>query len=255
MLSNSLLFSTPLQASRLLLSTLGVQLRVHHQSRLPDQGPALVVSNHRSFADAPLLMAALGRPIRFACHHYMSQVPVMREIVDYLGCFPLSQTDTRQQSFFHQASALLRARQLVGVFPEGAEPMTQFTAADRLGEFHRGFAHLALRAPVADLAIIPVAIVSHQELSGPLLPLQFLSWFDPSEPLFQRDGWHPLVVYREVEVVIGQPLWITPAQRQAYRGRQAGVVAAELSQDCQSQIEALVQSRLEPPAALKPALF
>ncbi|MBD2102881.1 1-acyl-sn-glycerol-3-phosphate acyltransferase [Leptolyngbya sp. FACHB-261] len=248
-----MLLSTPLNTSRLLLSLLGMRVRVHHQSRLPERGPTLVVSNHRSFIDAPLLMVGLGRSIRFACHHYMSQVPVMRELVNQLGCFPLSEADHRQQSFFQQASALLRARQMVGVFPEGGEPMTQFTAPDQMSKFHRGFAHLALRAPVSDLAVVPVAIVSQEEVSPPAIPLRLLSWFDPSEPLFQREGWHPMVVYRQVEVVIGKPVWITQAQREAYRGRQAGRVAAELSRSCQNQIELLQQSRLETPVGFSPA--
>ncbi len=249
LLNPGLFAPNPLQISQILLSLLNVQMRVHHQSRLPPVGPALVVSNHRSVADAPLLMAALGRPIRFACHHYMSQVPVLRDLVTQMGCFPLSAAGRRQQSFLQQATDLLRARQTVGVFPEGGEPMTRFTPPHAMGTFHRGFAHLALRAPVADLAIIPVALVSVEEVSQPFFPVRWLSWFDASEPLFQQEGWHPLVIYRRTEVVIGQPIWITAAQRQAYQGRRAGAVAAELAHACQSQIETMLKAQSSPPTS------
>lgn len=44
---------------------------------------------------------------------------------------------------------------MVRVFPEGTEPMVKFTPYWEIGEFHRGFAHLALLAAVADLARLP----------------------------------------------------------------------------------------------------
>src|ERR687886_1193926 len=139
---------TPLQVSRLLLTTMGTRMYVSYQDRIPQEGAVVVVSNHRSFMDAPLLMAAVNRPIRFACHHYMSQVPGMREIVQQLGCFPLEAAAHRQQSFFRQAMGLLQSQQMVGVFPEGAAPMVSVTQPNEIGDFQRGFAHLALRTPV-----------------------------------------------------------------------------------------------------------
>ena len=53
---------SPLQISRLLLSAMGVQMYLHHRDRVPPDGATLVVSNHRSFLDAPLLMSAIDRP-------------------------------------------------------------------------------------------------------------------------------------------------------------------------------------------------
>ena len=79
---------SPLNISRSLLFALGTQVLVHHQDRIPAETPMVVVSNHRSFMDAPVLMAALAKPVRIACHHYMGQVPIMRDLVTQLGCFP-----------------------------------------------------------------------------------------------------------------------------------------------------------------------
>ena len=153
-----MLLDNPLNISQLLLMSLGTRMYPFHQDRVPKTGSVLVISNHRSFMDAPVLMAAVNRPIRFACHHYMGEVPVMRDVVKRLGCFPLSAPPERQQSFFQKAVRLLQTQQAVGVFPEGAEPMVKTTSAEQMGDFQRGFAHLALRAPVEDLAILPIAI-------------------------------------------------------------------------------------------------
>lgn len=234
--------NSPLQISQLFLTALGTRVYTHFEDRIPSEGAILVVSNHRSFMDAPLLMAAVQRSVRFACHHYMGQVPVMRDIVTRLGCFPLEAADQqRQQSFFQQAIRLLQTQQAVGVFPEGAEPMVQQTLPEKMGEFQRGFAHLAFRAPVRDLAVLPVAIASTEEDINSAVPLRLLSFFDPSEPLFAQTGWHPMVVYRRVNVLIGRPKWIRPAQREQYLGRQAKTLVSELTDQCQSEVRDLLR--------------
>jgi 1-acyl-sn-glycerol-3-phosphate acyltransferase len=87
--------------------------------------------------DAPTLMAALNRPIRFACHHYMGQVPVMREIVTgQLGCFPWKFQNIGSRAFFQQALKLLQASG-GRVFPEGTKPMVRFIPPNQMGEFER----------------------------------------------------------------------------------------------------------------------
>ena len=230
-----------LMISRCFLAGVGTQMFVHHQQRIPQESPVLVVSNHRSFLDPLVLTAALGRSIRFACHHYMGQIPVIREVVTSFGAFPLEAPEHRQQHFFSQATALLQTGEMVGVFPEGAEPMVNFTQPNTMGKFQRGFAHLALRAPVRDLAVLPVAIASMEEKSVRSgLPLKLLSLFDPSEPLFDRAGWHPVIVYQRVNVLIGRPYWITVDRQQQYRGKKAKAVVAELTEHCQGEIAQLL---------------
>ncbi|MBD3883936.1 1-acyl-sn-glycerol-3-phosphate acyltransferase [Phormidium tenue FACHB-886] len=235
---------TPLQISRQLLTLLGTRTFCFHADRVPRDSAVVVISNHRSFMDAPLLMSAIDRPIRFACHHYMGQVPVMREVVTRLGCFPLDEPQQRQQSFFHQAIQLLQTQQVVGVFPEGAQSMVKPPKSRDMGEFQRGFAHLALRAPLADLAVLPVAIAAQTETTNSAIPLRVLSLFDPSEPLFQSSSWHPMIVYQRVNLLVGNPIWITPVERQAYQGKQAKTVVADLTHRCQSEISNLLRSSL-----------
>lgn len=139
---------SPLIISQQLLTALGTRSFFHHQNRIPTDSAVVLVSNHRSFMDAPLLMSAINRPVRFACHHYMGQVPILKEIVLRLGCFPLDSSGQLQSSFFHRAIQLLQTQQVVGIFPEGTQPMVQLSSARQMDDFHRGFAHLALRAPV-----------------------------------------------------------------------------------------------------------
>ncbi|HEY9673351.1 MAG TPA: lysophospholipid acyltransferase family protein [Waterburya sp.] len=233
-------FDNSLKISQGLLAATGTRMFVHYEDRIPHDCAVIVVSNHRGFLDAPLLMAALGHPIRMACHHYMGQVPMMREIVTQLGGFPLKQPEHRQQAFLEQATQLLIQRQWVGVFPEGAQPMVQLTKPDVVGKFHRGFAHLALRAPVRDLAVLPVAIASLDETVHSAVPLRFLRLFDPSEPLFAQPGWHPMVIHRRAAVLVGHPYWITPAHQEQYQGKQAKIAVTQLVTTCRDEISKLL---------------
>lgn len=231
----------PLHISQFLLSTTGTKLYVQHRDRVPLDDAVIVISNHRSFMDACVLMAALQRPVRFACHHYMGEVPVMQNFVDSLGCFPLETPDRRQHAFFQQAGALLETHQVVGIFPEGTQPMVNLKPPSSLRPFHRGFAHLALRMPVRNLAVLPVAIAARSEFNSPAIPLKALHWIDPSEPLFNQSGWHPLVLYHQVTALIGEPIWIRERDREDYAGKGAKQAVQSLTDRCRQSIADLLQ--------------
>jgi 1-acyl-sn-glycerol-3-phosphate acyltransferase len=236
----TMIFQDPLSFSSLLLDSFGTKFQIAHSSRIPEDKTILVFSNHRSFMDAPLLMASLGQPIRFACHHYMSQVPILREVVQALGCFSMDASNQSQQVFFKQATRLLKSHQVIGIFPEGSQSMVQRTVPYKVEKFHRGFAHLALRSLVPNLAILPVAIVSQKESVYPGIPLPIFHFFDPSEPLFDQMGLHPLVVYHKVKILIGHPYLITSVHQEQYRGKQCRKVVDQLTQYCQGEITHLL---------------
>ncbi|MEO1144540.1 MAG: lysophospholipid acyltransferase family protein [Cyanobacteria bacterium J06638_22] len=235
-------FDSSLALSHTLLTMLGVEASVQFEAPVPQRVPLLVVSNHRSFLDAPLLITTLNHSVRFACHHYMSQVPGLREFVTALGCFPLDSPEQRHHTFFERATRLLQSQEIVGIFPEGAQSMIDVPEPDEFRCFQRGFAHLALRAPVENLTILPMAIVSSDESQGPVAPLQLFQWFDPSEPLFKQSGWHPAVVYHRVEVRVGTPIPITDALREQYRGKQGRRLVQDLTQTCSDSVSQLLHA-------------
>jgi len=232
---------TPRLVAQSLISAVNLNLTQSYTNRIPHNLPTIVISNHRSFLDAPILIKAIPNTLRIACHHYMGQTPIVRDIVDSLGCFPLAEADCRQRQFFEQANYLLTNRQWVGLFPEGTKPMIEPTAPDEINQFHRGFAHLAWKAPVANLAVLPVAIASLAETNYPSIPIHWLKQFDHNEPFFKRQGLHPMLVYHRVKVLIGRPYLINTAQKQEYKGRQAKALALDLSNYCQDQITELLK--------------
>ena len=232
---------TPRIISQSLLSAVNLDLTLCYEDRIPQDLPTIVISNHRSFLDAPILIKTIPYPLRIACHHYMGQTPIVREIVDSLGCFPLAGARERQRQFFNQASSLLASRQWVGLFPEGTRPMIEPTDPSEISQFQRGFAHLAWKTPFPNLAILPVAIASISETNYPSVPISWLKQFDRHEPFFQRQGLHPMLVYHRVKVLVGRPYLINKSQKQEYKGRQAKKLAIHLSDYCQGQITDLLK--------------
>ena len=232
---------TPNLIAQSLTSAVNLQLNRYYTSRIPQDIPTIVISNHRSFLDAPILIQTIPNTLRIACHHYMGQTPMVREIVDSLGCFPLAGAKQRQKEFFLRASQLLTSRQWVGLFPEGTKPMIEPTPPDQTGTFHRGFAHLAWKAPIDHLAVLPIAIASLSETTYPTIPIRWLQKFDRHEPFFERQGLHPMLVYHRVNVLVGRPYLINRAQKQEYKGKQAKILATDLTNYCQNQITELLK--------------
>ncbi len=231
----------PLSLSQYLLGLLGVQVSVSYKNRIPDPDyPVIVVSNHRSFMDAPLLIHALQQPVRIACHHYMGQTPLLKDMVQLLGCFPLGSPSQRSKQFLTQAQSFLQRRQWVGLFPEGTSPMIQATQPNQITAFGRGFAHLAFRVNMPNLAVLPVCIASLSEKVHHTFPLKTLHFFDPSEPLFNQSGLQPIVTYQRTHVLIGHPYWITAEHYQHYQGKQAKTLVNELTQHCHTEISTLL---------------
>ena len=119
--------------------------------------------------------------------------------------------------------------------------MIEPAAPDQINPFHRGFAHLAWKTSVPNLAVLPIAIASLSETNYPSIPIQWLKQFDRDEPFFERQGLHPMLIYHRVKVLIGKPYLITQAQKQEYKGRQAKKLALDLTHYCQDQITELLR--------------
>lgn len=234
-------FSNSQWISRSLLEAFRIKTAFYYRERIPQDIPLIVISNHRSFLDAILLIEAVPTRLRIACHHYMGKTPGLKEVINLLDCFPLAAPAQKQQHFFSTAERLLDSQQWVGLFPEGAQPMVEPTMPGEIGQFQRGFAHLAYRLPIDNLAILPVAIASIRETIYPTFPIRWLSMLDSSEPFFQQKGLHPLVMYHSVKVLFGDPYWITTDDKARYSGKAGIKLANNLVTSCEEQIRDLLQ--------------
>lgn len=139
-------------ASWLLVGLL-YRLRVRGSDAVPDHGPALIVCNHVSYADALILMGAVRRPIRFVMYYKAFDIPVLRWLFRTAGAIPIAsaQEDPELlQRAFAAIDAALANGEVVGIFPEG-----QLTPDGEIGTFRTGVERILAARPVP---VIPMAL-------------------------------------------------------------------------------------------------
>ncbi|TXI77230.1 MAG: MFS transporter [Dechloromonas sp.] len=129
------------------------RLRVSGQAHIPLDGPAVLVANHVSFADAVVIMGASPRPIRFVMDHRIFRTPLLGFIFRHTGAIPIApakEDPEMMEKAFAEVSTALRNGDLVGIFPEGA-----ITRDGELQTFRPGISRILQRDPVP---VVPMAL-------------------------------------------------------------------------------------------------
>lgn len=121
---------------------------------IPPSGPAIVISNHLSYADVLFFAQFLfqnGRAPRFIGKKSVFDVPVIGRILLAAGQIPVDRESTHASKALDHAVAALKAGHLIGIYPEGT-----LTRDERLWPMvaKTGAARLAI---ITQLPIIPVA--------------------------------------------------------------------------------------------------
>ncbi|MDF3836510.1 MFS transporter [Cupriavidus basilensis] len=121
--------------------------------RIPAQGPAVLVCNHVSFADAVVLMAASPRPVRFLMDHNIFKVPLMSWFFRQAKAIPIAPAHEDPQMLaraYDEVARALGEGDLVCIFPEG-----KITANGELNPFKQGVQQIIRRTPVP---VVPMAL-------------------------------------------------------------------------------------------------
>ncbi len=126
------------------------KIRVINSSQVPEEGGALLISNHISYVDAILILAALKRPVRFIMYRRIYELPFVNFFGRVLKVIPID----REGGPKAIAGALAEARkaiengELVCIFPEGV-----LTRTGNMLPFSKGFEHImkGLNAPIIPL--------------------------------------------------------------------------------------------------------
>ena len=145
---------------------------VHGRDRVPAQGPVVLVANHSSMLDGPVIVSVLRRRPVFLIKEEMF-TGVLGAVLRRVGQIPIRR-DAVDRGPLQTALGVLRGGGLVGVFPEGTRGSGDVTRV------HNGAAWLARSG---NAVLLPVACRG------------------TSRPTGTRRRWRP-----RVDVLIGEPL-------------------------------------------------
>tara|TARA_Y100001968_G_scaffold246665_1_gene230942 strand:+ start:589 stop:1239 length:651 start_codon:yes stop_codon:yes gene_type:complete len=132
-------------------------------SNLPKTGGIVVVSNHGSHLDPPILGHALGRPVAFMAKSELFKVPILSFIISACGAYPVKRGAGDREALRTASNRLIEGW-ATGVFLDGTRQEN-----GRVNDPKAGAALLAART---GCSILPVAIVnSHRAFpKGSFLP-------------------------------------------------------------------------------------
>ena len=129
------------------LSAALYRMRINGMSRLPAQGPLVVVANHQNFMDGAVLFGALTRRVSFLVKAEAVKGPLGWLLIN-VGQYALVRGVPDREPLL-KALAQLKAGGAIGIFPEGTR------GAGNVETVFSGAGWLAARAGAA---VVPVAI-------------------------------------------------------------------------------------------------
>jgi 1-acyl-sn-glycerol-3-phosphate acyltransferase len=143
--------------SRILLKLSFIHSEVVGLEKLDTDRNYVLVANHASYMDTPVVVANIPLQFRFFAKLGLFSIPLLGTHLGRSGHFPVDRGNPRAslKSMSDGAKAIAERNVSVLVFPEGGRSL------DHLQEFKEGAAYIAIKAGVP---AVPVAIVGTREI-------------------------------------------------------------------------------------------
>jgi 1-acyl-sn-glycerol-3-phosphate acyltransferase len=183
-------------------SRLYFRLRIEGRERLPATGPVLIVANHASYLDPPMIGVSASRWVAFLAQAGLAKFGPIRWWLAQCGV-TLIDREAPSKDAMRLIADCLRAGEVVGIFPEGTR-----SADGAVAPFRTGVEFLVRRS------------------GAPVLPVGI----DGAYRAFSRRAWLPRP--RKIVVRYGQP-WsaervLAPGGVEALRAEVASLAHAPL---------------------------
>jgi 1-acyl-sn-glycerol-3-phosphate acyltransferase len=125
-------------------------LRLRGTEHIPREGALVIVPNHQTYADPPLVTIPVRRPVYYMAWSRLFDIPVFSRFIRMLRAFPVD-IDARDARATREAVRLLQRGAALMIFPEGER-----TTDGRVQRFKPGAFRLAVSL---DVPVLPVTIV------------------------------------------------------------------------------------------------
>ena len=141
---------------KLLLMVLA-RWKVEGKKNIPSRGPLIVVANHLSIVDPPLLSASIHRRIVFMAKEEVFHNPILGPLTRGWHAFPVRRGGFDREAL-RRAERLLDEEQVLGMFPESMRSAT--------AQMQQGLTGTALIALRKEATILPVGITGTEKIDG-----------------------------------------------------------------------------------------
>jgi 1-acyl-sn-glycerol-3-phosphate acyltransferase len=124
-------------------------LKTYGTRNVPRTGGVLLVSNHQSYLDPPLIAVHLLRPVSFMARSTLFENPLFSRLITELQAYPVRRGEA-DIGAIKETIRRLNAGNAVNVYPEGSR-----TETGEIGPIEKG---IALIVRKANVPVVPVAI-------------------------------------------------------------------------------------------------
>ena len=171
-------------------------------------GPAIVIANHESFLDPPLVGSSVPGEMHSMASEYLFKNRVMKWALPKIGCHPVSRTKNSPGVMKMMENLLARGKKIL-IFPEGSR-----SEDGKIKPFKKGIGLLAL---MSKCPIIPIFIEGTHE-----------AW--PKRKKFPK-------LMRKLSVTIGTPLLWEDYERRSATAKEAAKKITEDSEKTLTEMQ------------------
>ncbi|MCZ2206047.1 lysophospholipid acyltransferase family protein [Cylindrospermopsis raciborskii] len=136
--------------------------KIYGVENVPQTGGLVIVSNHASYFDPPIVSNCVCRPVAYMAKEELFKIPVLAQAIKLYGAYPVSR-GTADRGAIKYALEYLENGWAVGVFLEGTR-----TRDGRVHDPKRGAALLAAKAKVP---LLPVSLWGSEKIVQPGTPI------------------------------------------------------------------------------------
>jgi len=146
--------------ARMLLRVARVRVRVAGLEHLVREGPSVMVCNHLSYMDVPVLFAALPLQFGILAKQGLFRIPFLGGHLRRAGHLPVDQSNVRaSMRSLQQAAAVVASGLPLFIFPEAGRSFS-----GEMQEFVPGAFYIAIQAQVP---IVPMVLIGTYEILPP----------------------------------------------------------------------------------------